>query len=210
MGDRHEPGGKARLTPREVWRRFVPSWFRSRRSRPPTEFRVLYGGSVNAKNVGEIVAQDDVDGALVWVFRWTASNSPPSRPSPFAGRCRRGGAYGCASTGRLAAAILALQIILVITSIFGGAAGALHRAKGGGLVHLVRWRRAVQSVWSTVVEKNLDRLTHFVVGIWVVPIIGMAPDRVQLTFTRRGSETIVPRRRCRGLRHPSKVSGSTS
>jgi triosephosphate isomerase (TIM) len=27
--------------------------------------RVLYGGSVNAKNIGEIVAQDDVDGALV-------------------------------------------------------------------------------------------------------------------------------------------------
>jgi triosephosphate isomerase len=26
---------------------------------------VLYGGSVNAKNVGEIVAQEDVDGALV-------------------------------------------------------------------------------------------------------------------------------------------------
>ncbi|RRQ28806.1 triose-phosphate isomerase [Rhodococcus sp. Eu-32] len=27
--------------------------------------RILYGGSVNAKNVGEIVAQNDVDGALV-------------------------------------------------------------------------------------------------------------------------------------------------
>ena len=27
--------------------------------------RILYGGSVNAKNVGEIVAQQDVDGALV-------------------------------------------------------------------------------------------------------------------------------------------------
>jgi len=27
--------------------------------------RILYGGSVNAKNIGEIVAQDDVDGALV-------------------------------------------------------------------------------------------------------------------------------------------------
>ncbi|WP_319444997.1 MULTISPECIES: triose-phosphate isomerase [unclassified Mycobacterium] len=27
--------------------------------------RVLYGGSVNAKNIGELVAQDDVDGALV-------------------------------------------------------------------------------------------------------------------------------------------------
>ena len=27
--------------------------------------RVLYGGSVNAKNVGEIVGQPDIDGALV-------------------------------------------------------------------------------------------------------------------------------------------------
>jgi triosephosphate isomerase len=27
--------------------------------------RILYGGSVNAKNVGEIVGQTDVDGALV-------------------------------------------------------------------------------------------------------------------------------------------------
>lgn len=27
--------------------------------------RVLYGGSVNAKNVGELVAQDDIDGGLV-------------------------------------------------------------------------------------------------------------------------------------------------
>jgi triosephosphate isomerase len=27
--------------------------------------RVLYGGSVNAKNIGELIAQDDVDGALV-------------------------------------------------------------------------------------------------------------------------------------------------
>lgn len=27
--------------------------------------RVLYGGSVNAKNVGELVSQTDIDGALV-------------------------------------------------------------------------------------------------------------------------------------------------
>jgi triosephosphate isomerase len=27
--------------------------------------RVLYGGSVTAKNIGDIVAEDDVDGALV-------------------------------------------------------------------------------------------------------------------------------------------------
>ena len=48
--------------------------------------RVLYGGSVNAKNVGEIVAQEDVDGALVGGRRWTASSSPPCRPSPLVGR----------------------------------------------------------------------------------------------------------------------------
>jgi triosephosphate isomerase len=29
------------------------------------DVRVLYGGSVNAKNIGDIVAQEDVDGALV-------------------------------------------------------------------------------------------------------------------------------------------------
>src|SRR5439155_27215197 len=27
--------------------------------------RVLYGGSVNAKNIGDIIAQEDIDGALV-------------------------------------------------------------------------------------------------------------------------------------------------
>jgi len=26
--------------------------------------RMLYGGSVNAKNIGDLIAQDDVDGAL--------------------------------------------------------------------------------------------------------------------------------------------------
>ena len=51
----------------------------------------------------------------------------------------------------------------------------LHRAKGRRPVHPVRWRCAVESVRSTVVEKNpLDRLTLFVTGIWLVSIIGMA------------------------------------
>jgi triosephosphate isomerase len=29
------------------------------------EVRVLYGGSVNAKNIGELIARDDIDGGLV-------------------------------------------------------------------------------------------------------------------------------------------------
>ena len=65
VGDRHRPGGQRRRRaggvrghPRRAGQAGV-----SRSSRPAV--RVLYGGSVNAKNVGEIVAQEDVDGALV-------------------------------------------------------------------------------------------------------------------------------------------------
>ena len=35
------------------------------RSRIPAGTRILYGGSVNPKNAGEILALDEVDGALV-------------------------------------------------------------------------------------------------------------------------------------------------
>ena len=50
----------------------------------------------------------------------------------------------------------------------------LHRAKGGGLSTLFGGGVQSSLSGSTVVEKNLDRLTYFVVGIWVVSIIGMA------------------------------------
>ena len=64
VGDRHRPGGQRRRRPgglRRDPRRAGANW--RRRTSPPV--RVLYGGSVNAKNVGEIVGQEDVDGALV-------------------------------------------------------------------------------------------------------------------------------------------------
>ena len=50
----------------------------------------------------------------------------------------------------------------------------LHRAKGGGLSSLFGGGVQSSLSGSTVVEKNLDRLTLFVTGIWVVCIIGMA------------------------------------
>jgi preprotein translocase subunit SecG len=76
--------------------------------------------------------------------------------------------------GNVAAMELALQIILVITSVLVVLLVLLHRAKGGGLSTL--FGGGVQSALSgsTVVEKNLDRLTYFVTGIWLVAIIGMA------------------------------------
>lgn len=70
--------------------------------------------------------------------------------------------------------ILTLQILLIITSILLVLLVLLHRAKGGGLSTLFGGGVQSSLSGSTVVEKNLDRLTLFVTGIWVVSIIGVA------------------------------------
>ena len=70
--------------------------------------------------------------------------------------------------------ILALQITLIITSVLVVLLVLLHRAKGGGLSTLFGGGVQSSLSGSTVVEKNLDRLTLFVTGIWVVSIVGMA------------------------------------
>ena len=64
MGDRHRPGGERRGRagglrgdPRDDRRIYGEA--------VAAGVRVLYGGSVKAKNVGEIVAEPDIDGALV-------------------------------------------------------------------------------------------------------------------------------------------------
>jgi len=67
---------------------------------------------------------------------------------------------------------LALQITLVVTSVLVVLLVLLHRAKGGGLSTL--FGGGVQSTcparrW----EKNLDRLTLFITGIWLVSIVGV-------------------------------------
>ena len=69
---------------------------------------------------------------------------------------------------------LALQILLVITSLLTVLLVLLHRAKGGGLSTLFGGGVQSSLSGSTVVEKNLDRLTLFVIGIWLVSIVGMA------------------------------------
>jgi preprotein translocase subunit SecG len=69
---------------------------------------------------------------------------------------------------------LALQIVLVITSLLVILLVLLHRAKGGGLSTLFGGGVQSSLSGSTVVEKNLDRLTLFVTGIWIVAIVAMA------------------------------------
>ncbi len=69
--------------------------------------------------------------------------------------------------------IFSLQILLVITSVLVVLLVLLHRAKGGGLSTLFGGGVQSSLSGSTVVEKNLDRLTMFVTGIWLVAIIGV-------------------------------------
>jgi preprotein translocase subunit SecG len=70
--------------------------------------------------------------------------------------------------------VFGLQILLVITSLLLVLLVLLHRAKGGGLSTLFGGGVQSSLSGSTVVEKNLDRLTLFVTGIWLVAIIGVA------------------------------------
>jgi preprotein translocase subunit SecG len=69
---------------------------------------------------------------------------------------------------------LALQITLVVTSVLVVLLVLLHRAKGGGLSTLFGGGVQSSLSGSTAVEKNLDRLTVFITGIWLVCIVGMA------------------------------------
>ena len=68
---------------------------------------------------------------------------------------------------------LALQITLIVTSLLVVLLVLLHRAKGGGLSTLFGGGVQSSLSGSTVVEKNLDRLTYFVVAIWVVSIVAV-------------------------------------
>ncbi len=68
---------------------------------------------------------------------------------------------------------LGLKITVVVTSVLVVLLVLLHRAKGGGLSTLFGGGVQSSLSGSTVVEKNLDRLTLFITGIWVVSIIGI-------------------------------------
>jgi preprotein translocase subunit SecG len=66
-----------------------------------------------------------------------------------------------------------LDILLVITSLLLVLLVLLHRAKGGGLSSLFGGGVQSSLSGSTVVEKNLDRITIFTGLIWVIAILGI-------------------------------------
>jgi preprotein translocase subunit SecG len=68
---------------------------------------------------------------------------------------------------------MVLDILLIVTSILVMLLVLLHRAKGGGLSTLFGGGVQSSLAGSTVVEKNLDRVTYFVTAIWVISIVGV-------------------------------------
>ncbi len=68
---------------------------------------------------------------------------------------------------------LALQIILVLTSVLLTVFVLLHKGKGGGLSSL--FGGGVQSTLSgsTIVEKNLTRYTILMAIIWIACIVAL-------------------------------------
>ncbi|WP_305094951.1 preprotein translocase subunit SecG [Prescottella sp. R16] len=68
---------------------------------------------------------------------------------------------------------LFLEILLVITSLLLILLVLLHRAKGGGLSSLFGGGVQSSLAGSTVVEKNLDRITVFTALVWLIAILGI-------------------------------------
>jgi len=68
---------------------------------------------------------------------------------------------------------LALSILLVITSILMILLVLLHKGKGSGLSDLFGGGMSSTYGGSSVVEKNLDRITIIVGGIWFASVIAL-------------------------------------
>jgi preprotein translocase subunit SecG len=69
--------------------------------------------------------------------------------------------------------ILFLSILLMITSTLLVVLILLHRGKGGGLSTLFGGSVSSSLSGSSVVEKNLDRLTIFSGVLWAICIVGL-------------------------------------
>jgi preprotein translocase subunit SecG len=68
---------------------------------------------------------------------------------------------------------LVLNIVLVLTSALLIVLILLHRGKGGGLSSMFGGAVSSSLSGSSVVEKNLNRLTVFCAVIWSVCIVGI-------------------------------------
>lgn len=68
---------------------------------------------------------------------------------------------------------LVLNIILVLTSVLLVVLILLHRGKGGGLSSMFGGAVSSSLAGSSVVERNLNRLTIFCGLVWAICVVGI-------------------------------------
>ena len=68
---------------------------------------------------------------------------------------------------------LVLNILLVLTSVMLVVLILLHRGKGGGLSSMFGGAVSSSLAGSSVVERNLNRLTVFCGAVWAICIVGL-------------------------------------
>jgi preprotein translocase subunit SecG len=69
--------------------------------------------------------------------------------------------------------VIGVSIILIITSLVMVLLVLLHKGKGGGLSDMFGGGVSSTLGSSSVVERNLDRITIFFGALWFVCIIGL-------------------------------------
>jgi len=69
--------------------------------------------------------------------------------------------------------ILMLSIVLIVASLLLVVLVLLHRGKGGGLSSMLGGSCNLNKSRSSVVERNLDRLTVIAGIVWTICIIGL-------------------------------------
>ena len=69
--------------------------------------------------------------------------------------------------------IFALSVVLVVVSLLLVVLVLLHRGKGGGLSSMLGGSFYSNLSGSSVVERNLDRLTVICGIVWAICIIGL-------------------------------------
>lgn len=69
--------------------------------------------------------------------------------------------------------LLALQIVLVVTSVLLVTFILFQRGKGGGLSTLFGGGVQSSLAGSTMADKNIQRITLFTAAIWLIAIVGV-------------------------------------
>ena len=70
--------------------------------------------------------------------------------------------------------VVALSILLVVTSVLMVLLVLLHKGKGSGLSDLFGGSVSSNYGGSSVVERNLDRITIIVGGLWFAGVVALS------------------------------------